>query len=309
MIIFEFFSGIGGMHQATEGLPDFKIKKIFPFDINPNANITYLHNFGVKPFEISIESFSLEDYEKLCAIEEVDRNLIWTMSPPCQPFSRQGKEKDLTDFRTKGFLHLMSILEKTNIKFLPKYFLLENVKNFEHSDACAILKKTLFNRNYKITQFLLSPNQVGVPNSRPRYYLLARDSNEKDFIVLDDLINENGVITSSEILYKLNLINYDQTQNLKDYLNYDLDEEVNKKEFLLDEKIFAKESSNTIHIITVDTNHTCCFTKGYGKLLKGSGSILLIDQSLYKVKYFINKLKIGKYGSNRFNRQITIFYS
>ena len=118
MIIFEFFSGIGGMHQATYDLPDFKIKSIYPFDINPNANITYQHNFGVKPFAITIEGFTLEDYEK-CIKKQEDfdssSKIIWTMSPPCQPFTRQGNEKDLNDPRTKGFTHLMNILENTKV--------------------------------------------------------------------------------------------------------------------------------------------------------------------------------------------------
>ena len=61
-LVFEFFSGIGGMHQALKNIstPSSKIDivNIFPFDINPNANTTYLHVFGVKPNEISIENFS-----------------------------------------------------------------------------------------------------------------------------------------------------------------------------------------------------------------------------------------------------------
>ena len=51
------------------------------------------------------------------------------MSPPCQPFTRQGNLKDLKDERSNGFKHLMNILQLT--KFPPDYFLLENVKNFE----------------------------------------------------------------------------------------------------------------------------------------------------------------------------------
>jgi tRNA (cytosine38-C5)-methyltransferase len=129
MIVFEFFSGIGGMHQALTNIKETEIKKIFPFDINHNANITYLHNFGVKPFELSIESFSLEEYEKLCKSENTSNNIIRTMSPPCQPFTRQGNIKDLEDVRSKGFMHLMNILSKTTFK--PKFFLLENVKGFE----------------------------------------------------------------------------------------------------------------------------------------------------------------------------------
>jgi len=46
MIVFEFFSGVGGIHQALikNNIP---IKGIFPYDINPNANQTYQHNFNI----------------------------------------------------------------------------------------------------------------------------------------------------------------------------------------------------------------------------------------------------------------------
>jgi tRNA (cytosine38-C5)-methyltransferase len=129
MILFEFFSGIGGMHQALSLVENIKIDKVYAFDINPNANTTYLHNFKIKPKDISLESFSLKDYEKLCESNKANKNIIWLMSPPCQPFTRQGKVEDLKDERSNGFKNLMQILAET--KYLPEYLLLENVKNFE----------------------------------------------------------------------------------------------------------------------------------------------------------------------------------
>ncbi len=133
MIVFEFFSGVGGMYQALMKI-NVPVKEVFPYDINPNANMTYLHNFNAKPYEISLESFSTKAYENICLnlkIPEKYDNILWTMSPPCQPFTRQGNEKDLEDFRTTGFKNLLKILEEA--KFPPNYFFLENVKNFEVS--------------------------------------------------------------------------------------------------------------------------------------------------------------------------------
>ncbi len=129
MIIFEFFSGVGGMHQAISQIEGLKVDNIFPFDINPNANLTYFHNFKIKPFAISLENFSLNDYEKICEDNKVKDNIIWLMSPPCQPFTRLGNNKDLNDDRTNGFKKIISILNET--KYLPEFLLLENVKNFE----------------------------------------------------------------------------------------------------------------------------------------------------------------------------------
>ena len=68
VLVFEFFSGIGGMHEALKQINNIKIIKIFPFDINQNANLTYFENFKIKPNEILIESFSLDDYENLIKV-------------------------------------------------------------------------------------------------------------------------------------------------------------------------------------------------------------------------------------------------
>ena len=284
MLVFEFFSGIGGMHQALMNVPGISIKSILPFDINPNANIVYCHNFGVKPYEISIESFSLEDYEKIIQ-SQGEGGIMWTMSPPCQPFTRLGQQKYLNDGRTTGFLHLIKLLEST--KFPPKYFLLENVKNFEYSDACALIKKTLLSLNYNINQFLLSPNQIGVPNSRPRFYLLGRISDEKPFLLNYDENNNyiDDIVYSPEIFGKLEIINStNYTATINSFLEYNQEDEVLKKDFYISEKILKKDTSPALDIVTLESNTTTCFTKGYGKLLKGSGSVFITDCSLYTVK-------------------------
>ena len=142
LIIFEFFSGIGGMHSALNHINKIKILKIFPFDINQNANLTYFENFKINPYSISIESFSLNDYENLLKKNLVENNtqILWTMSPPCQPFTRQGNMEGLKDNRSNAFIHLMqNIFSKTKNEFLPDFFILENVKNFETSEANKIL--------------------------------------------------------------------------------------------------------------------------------------------------------------------------
>ncbi len=45
---------------------------------------------------------------------------------------------------------------------------------FEHSAARDLLTFALRDSGFAVREFLLSPPQIGVPNSRLRYYLLAR---------------------------------------------------------------------------------------------------------------------------------------
>ena len=163
MILFEFFSGIGGMYQSLRNIDENLIQKVFAFDINHNANKVYQYNFKQKPYEQIIESFSLENYENICINENLNNNLIWTLSPPCQPFTRQGLQDDLEDNRCNGLSHLIDIL--SNTKFIPNYFFLENVKNFEvkinliknykFSEAWKLVINILISKGFKIKQFLL----------------------------------------------------------------------------------------------------------------------------------------------------------
>ena len=56
----------------------------------------------------------------------------------------------------------------------PSYILLENVKGFEESDSRDILVETLAGAGYEFQEMLITPLQLGIPNSRMRYYCLAR---------------------------------------------------------------------------------------------------------------------------------------
>lgn len=56
----------------------------------------------------------------------------------------------------------------------PNYILLENVKGFEESDSRDLLVEALAASGYEFQEFLITPLQIGIPNSRMRYYCLAR---------------------------------------------------------------------------------------------------------------------------------------
>ncbi|KAG0336896.1 tRNA (cytosine-5-)-methyltransferase, partial [Podila humilis] len=56
----------------------------------------------------------------------------------------------------------------------PSYILLENVKGFEESDSRDLLVESLTGAGYEFQELLITPLQIGIPNSRMRYYCLAR---------------------------------------------------------------------------------------------------------------------------------------
>jgi site-specific DNA-cytosine methylase len=164
--VLEFFSGLGGWSSALKKLyVDHEV--IQAFDINTAANEVYEANHGIKPCNKSILGITTKALDK-CNAD------VWVLSPPCQPFTRNNEtdSRDAKDTRSEPFLHLLEVLKQmTN---LPKYIALENVVGFESSDCCTSYFDTLRSLNYQFRQFHLDPLQFGIPNSRPRYYCIAK---------------------------------------------------------------------------------------------------------------------------------------
>lgn len=142
-----------------------KAEVIAAIDINTNANEVYSHNFPkTNLLNKNIQGLTSKYLNKL----NIDCIL---MSPPCQPFTRNGLQKDVLDPRTSSFIHLLNLLpEISSLKFI----LMENVKGFEKSEMRDLFIKFLSENGFIYQEFLLSPTQFGVPNSRCRYYCLAK---------------------------------------------------------------------------------------------------------------------------------------
>ncbi|XP_005153012.1 tRNA (cytosine(38)-C(5))-methyltransferase isoform X1 [Melopsittacus undulatus] len=170
--VLELYSGIGGMHQALkESCASAEV--VAAVDVNPLANEVYKYNFPSTPlWAKTIEGITLREFDRLY----FDMIL---MSPPCQPFTRIGLQGDISDPRTKSFLYILDILPR--LQKLPKYILLENVKGFECSSARNELLQTLATCGFTHQEFLLSPTCLGIPNSRLRYFLIAKLHQEPFF--------------------------------------------------------------------------------------------------------------------------------
>lgn len=120
------------------------------------------------------------------------------MSPPCQPFTRNGKYLDENDSRTDSFRYLISILDQLES---VEYILMENVKGFECSSVRDIFIDKLKECKFKYQEFLLSPSAVGVPNSRLRYYCIARKNLSWNFKTKDGIVSIFQVIVYNVYLY------------------------------------------------------------------------------------------------------------
>jgi len=134
----------------------------------------------------------------------------------------------------------------------------ENVKGFETSSAYQMLAETLSGLGFDSRTFLISPTQLGVPNSRLRCYILARKR----------LFPEK---LSREIITDLNGVADEATSEPDKIVGY-LDQ-TNTDEFLLDDKCLSKHAE-VLDIVTSQSAGSCCFTKSYGRYAEGTGSVL-----------------------------------
>jgi tRNA (cytosine38-C5)-methyltransferase len=261
--VLELFSGIGGMHFALKeaenilgGPAILNFDIVRAIDISDIANQVYKHNFPKVDVKGSnICGLTAEMLDKM-AIEAI------FMSPPCQPFTRQGHQKDLKDSRSQPLVHIVEELIPKAKKL--NYILLENVKGFENSEAHQMLITSLCNHGFKYQEFLICPKQLGIPNSRLRYYIIAKKSGEflhqkQDNHLITDLSTLDSTIIDK---FKKRPI------KLKQYLNDAQDPFQDHLERLdLDAKV--------LDIVNSESEGSCCFTKSYGRYAEGTGKTQL----------------------------------
>ncbi|XP_053661421.1 tRNA (cytosine(38)-C(5))-methyltransferase [Anopheles marshallii] len=245
--VLELFSGIGGMRMALEHTGKaFTIE--CAIDVNPIANAVYSHNFGDKIVRNgNILSLNAEKISKL------NVNTI-LMSPPCQPFTRNGKFNDINDRRTDPFRHICDLLDKIP---LVNFILMENVKGFEKSQACQMYKTRLEEAGFHYQEYIVSPHQLGVPNTRHRYYCVAKRK-ETDFKWKSEAIILQQQDTRSDEQINIGAI---VEQHLEDSELYALKSAALLKHLPL------------MDVCTPESTNSMCFTKAYTHYAEGTGSV------------------------------------
>ncbi|XP_050070477.1 tRNA (cytosine(38)-C(5))-methyltransferase [Anopheles maculipalpis] len=246
-MVLELFSGIGGMRMALEyaGKPFTIVSAI---DVNPIANSIYSHNFSDKTVRNgNILSLSGEKITKL----RVDTIL---MSPPCQPFTRNGKFNDINDRRTDPFRHICDLLDKIP---LVNFILMENVKGFEKSQACELYKMRLEEGGFHWQEYILSPHQFGVPNTRHRYYCIAKRKG------MDFKRKSEEIILQPKEQHTTNETNIGMIveKNLEELEPYELKSAALLKHLPL------------MDVCTPESSNSMCFTKAYTHYAEGTGSV------------------------------------
>ena len=171
----DFFSGIGAMRLGFEqacmdaGLTP---ECVGFSEIDLHATGTYLRHFPGTPV--------LGDIVALAASGNIPKCDVVLAGFPCQDASSAGKRLGLGGERGKLFFTLAEIIGVVR----PSAFLLENVKGLASLDGGKALKTilaTLRGLGYDVDQAVLNSRNFGVPQNRPRIYIVGFLGNVADF--------------------------------------------------------------------------------------------------------------------------------
>lgn len=171
----DLFSGIGGLRLGFERACNalgFSHSCVFASDINKNACKVYRQQFG-------------ESLNPLCDITNVDPETIPDFNVlmagfPCQAFSMAGRRQGFDDVRGTLFFNIAKILEVKK----PLAVLLENVRGLTNHDkgrTFKVILRVLGQLGYKVDYAVLNSKNFGVPQNRPRIYIVAFRTNDEDY--------------------------------------------------------------------------------------------------------------------------------
>ena len=160
MKFIDLFAGIGGFHQALHSLGH---ECVFASEINEELRKLYQSNFGLE---------CQGDIAQI-KISRIPKHDILCAGFPCQSFSKAGGQGGLDDERGNLFHYIAKILKYHKSKF----FILENVPNFEHHEdgrTWEIVRNILSDElKYDIDLQKLSPHNYGTPQLRERLFIIG----------------------------------------------------------------------------------------------------------------------------------------
>ena len=294
----EFYAGVGGwttaLHLAAKKVADkngagIALECCAALDHSDLCNSVYQHNHREKSQtcrQCRIEEISPEQLNQWSAD-------MWLMSPPCQPHTRQhsNQDKDLDDARSTSFLHLVHLLKSPHVEAaaIPSI-----IVGFQLSNSFDTFLDALTVLGYHMAHFILEPTQLGYPNDRPRYFAVAIRNSSDHRLAVDEhspLFSYFTTLQRSPPRTDPLAIQTAIPALGVHEIPTDSDEAVRSLAEFLDEPTvltmmglqvspdtMKRTAAWCFDIVAPASRRSACFTSGYGRFIRGTGSILYIPK-------------------------------
>lgn len=208
-------AGIGGIRKGFELTGEYV--NILSAEIDKYACKMYEHLYGDNPYN----DLTSDEFKK--RVENINYDILLA-GFPCQSFSRAGLQMGFCD-QDKGiiFSHIADIISRTR----PKAIFLENVDNLIRHDegktfkfiintleqnlqykVIGVLRDDFDNLEYDGKDFVRNSKNFGVPQNRPRTYIMAFDRRR---------YGENVNLLDNQLPYGNNLHLYDSLNDLLEF--------------------------------------------------------------------------------------------
>ena len=191
----ELFSGIGAQRKAFERLG-------IPHEV---VGICEIDKYAIQSYEAIFGK--TKNYGDICTAPRLDYADLWTYSFPCQDISVAGNQKGISEGTRSGLLYqVQRLLEVAKEEgTLPKYLLLENVKNLVGKKFKSQFDNWLFyldQLGYDTYWQVLNAKNYGIPQNRERVFAVSirKDLNQKyEFPKAEPLTKKLADILEDEV--------------------------------------------------------------------------------------------------------------
>ncbi len=203
--LIELFAGIGSQTQALKNIN-------VPHKV---VAISEIDKYAIKSYEaLHGETNNLGDIREIEKLPNAD---FWTYSFPCQDISVAGKGAGIKEGTRSGLLfEVERLLKLANENgTLPKYLLLENVKNLVSKKFKADFDSWLYylsSLGYTNYWKVLNAKDYGIPQNRERVFCVSIRGEHKPFVfpdkkelklrlrdMIDDVVDEKYYLKENTI--------------------------------------------------------------------------------------------------------------
>ncbi|WP_084633453.1 DNA cytosine methyltransferase [Acetobacterium wieringae] len=174
--VYDFFSGCGG---ASSGFQKAGFEIALGIDIDSDAAETFSQNFPEAAFiNKDIRSLTPED---ICEYVDKESKKLFCGCAPCQPFSKQNRNKSGDDVR----INLLDEFYRFIEFYLPDYLFIENVPGIQKFEMGGSPLENFVSKlkecGYRIKTQVITASDYGVPQIRKRLILIGALNKEVYF--------------------------------------------------------------------------------------------------------------------------------